>query len=105
MAFKTIWRPSVGFSSSHSANFSLVARSTRERMDVLPSLALVWPSNWGLTSLTETMAHMPSRISSPRRFSSFSFNMLRERAYLLTTLVSAFFRPSTWARPLSSRCR
>ena len=36
-----ICRPSVGCSSSHSANFSLVVRSTSERMATFPSFALV----------------------------------------------------------------
>ena len=69
--------PRVGFSSSHSASFSLVARSTSERIETLPSLALVWPSNCGSRSRTETMAVRPSRMSSPRRFSSFSFSRSR----------------------------
>ena len=53
MDLVTICRASVGFSSSHSASFSLVARSTSERMGTLPSLALVWPSNCGSRSLTD----------------------------------------------------
>ena len=75
--FLTIWLASVGFSSSHSASFSLVARSTSERMGTLPSLALVWPSNCGSFSRTDTMAVRPSRMSLPSRFSSFSFSRLR----------------------------
>ena len=99
MAFVTTSRASVGFSSSHSANFSFVARSTRDRMEVLPSFALVCPSNWGSRSFTETMAHIPSRMSSPSRFSSFSFSTPLVRAYLLTTFVRPFFSPSTWVPP------
>ena len=41
VALATIWRASVGCSSSQSASLSLVARSTSERMCTLPSLALV----------------------------------------------------------------
>ena len=37
---------------------------------MLPSLVLVWPSNCGLASLTETIAARPSRMSSPVRLSS-----------------------------------
>ena len=100
VAFMTTARASAGFSSSHSASFSLVAFSTSERMETLPSLALVWPSNWGSASFTETMAVRPSRMSSPRRFSSFSLSSLTaERAYLLTTLVRAFLKPSTCMPP------
>ena len=78
--FATIWLPSRGFSSSQSASFSLVARSTIERIETLPSLPFVWPSNCGLSRRTETIAVSPSRMSSPFKFSSFSFNRLRLRA-------------------------
>ena len=80
---------SVGFSSSQSASFSLVARSTSDRIETLPSLALVWPSNCGSRSRTEMMAVRPSRMSSPWRFSSFSLSRPLARAYWLTTLVRA----------------
>ena len=40
IAFCTIWLASRGFSSSHSASFSLVARSTSERMDDVAELGL-----------------------------------------------------------------
>src|SRR3546814_134679 len=39
-AFLMTLLPSVGFSSNHWARYSLVTLVTRERMDVLPSLAL-----------------------------------------------------------------
>ena len=70
-------------------------------METLPSLALVWPSNWGSRSFTETMAVRPSRMSSPRRFSSFSLSSgcLPERAHSLTTRVSADLKPSTCMPP------
>ena len=97
--FWMIWPASRGFSSNHSASFSLVARSTRERTGTFPSLALVWPSNCGSWSRTEMMAVRPSRMSSPRRFSSFSFNVPLARAYLLATLVRDFLNPSSCIPP------
>ena len=38
-------------------------------------------------------------MSSPLRFSSFSFSRLRARAYRLTTFVSALENPSTCIPP------
>ena len=38
--------------------------STKDRISVLPSLVLVWPSNWGSGSFTATIAVSPSRMSS-----------------------------------------
>ena len=99
MLLRTILLASVGFSSSQSESFSLVARWTSVLMDVLPSLALVWPSNCGSRSRTETMAVMPSRMSSPVRFGSFSLRRFFARAYLLTAEVSAALKPSTWVPP------
>ena len=90
---------SVGFSSNQSASFSLVAFSTSERIETLPSLPLVWPSNWGSWRRTEMMAVRPSRMSSPWRFSSFSLRRPLARAYLLTTLVSDFLKPSSCMPP------
>ena len=59
----------------------LVGRPLGQRADGrLPSLALVWPSNCGSRRRTEMMAVRPSRMSSPLRFSSFSFSRLRARA-------------------------
>ncbi|EJW98733.1 hypothetical protein EVA_13159 [gut metagenome] len=52
----------------------------RVRMNELPSLALVWPSNCGSASLTDTTAVRPSRMSSPVRLSSFSLRMACLRA-------------------------
>ena len=78
--FWTIWLASRGFSSSHSVSFWFVVRSASERMEVLPSLDLVCPSNCGSRRRTEMMAVRPSRMSSPLRFSSFSFRRLRARA-------------------------
>ena len=72
---------------------------TNERIGTLPSLAFVWPSNCGSRSFTEMIAVMPSRMSSPRRFSSFSLSIPLARAYLLTTVVSAVRKPSTCIPP------
>ena len=100
MALPTIWRPSLGCSSSHSASFSFVARSTAERISVLPSLALVCPSNCGLRSFTETIAVSPSRMSSPSRLSSLSFSMALGLGVLVQHvgdgLLEAFFVHSTF---------
>ena len=41
---------------------------TRVRISLLPSLALVWPSNWASVSLTEMTTVSPSRQSSPEIF-------------------------------------
>ena len=62
-------------------------------MPGLPSLVLVWPSNWGSRSLTEMTAVSPSRTSSPERLSSFSLSRPWSRAYLLSVRVSAERKP------------
>ena len=97
--FLTILFASVGFSSNHSARRSLVAFWTNERIGTLPNLALVWPSNCGSRSFTDTIAVMPSRMSSPVRFGSFSLSRFFALAYLLTTVVSAVLKPSTCMPP------
>ena len=99
MPLRTILLASVGFSSSQSPSFSLVARWTSVFIAVLPSLALVWPSNCGSRSRTEMMAVMPSRMSSPARLGSFSLSWFLARAYLLTAVVSAALNPSSWVPP------
>ena len=76
-----------------------MARCTSVLISGLPSLPLVWPSNCGSRRRTEMMAAMPSRMSSPRRLSSFSLSRFLARAYLLTTVVSAARKPSTWVPP------
>ena len=55
-----------GSSSKAWASLSLTTDSTRPRTSLLPSLALVWPSNWGSGRRTEMTAVRPSRTSSPR---------------------------------------
>ena len=90
---------SAGCSSNQLESWPLTVVSTSERIDALPSLVLVWPSNCGSRSFTEMMAMRPSRTSSPMRLSSFSFSRPLARAHLLSTLVSAFFRPSSCMPP------
>ena len=98
-ALLTMRRPSLGCSSSQSLNFSFVARSTEERISVLPSLAFVWPSNWGERNFTETIAVRPSRMSSPSRFESLSFRRPFDLPYLFKTFVRAFLKPSSCMPP------
>ena len=98
-AFFTTRLASVGFSWNHSSNLVLVSFWTNERIETLPSFALVCPSNWGSRNFTDTTAVTPSRMSSPSRFSSFSFNPPEARAYLFTTEVSAVLKPSTCMPP------
>ena len=98
-AFLTTLLASVGFSSNHSPSLSLVAFCTSVLMLVLPSLPLVCPSNCGSRRRTEMMAVMPSRMSSPWRFGSFSLSRFLARACLLTTVVRAALKPSSWVPP------
>ena len=90
---------SAGCSSSHSANWALTVVSTSERIEALPSLVLVWPSNCGSRSFTEMIAIRPSRTSSPIRLSSFSLSRPLARAYRLSTFVRAFLKPSSCMPP------
>ncbi len=68
-------------------------------MGGLPSFPLVWPSNCGSASFTETTAVSPSRTSSPERLSSFPFSRLRLRAIALSVLVRAERKPERWVPP------
>ncbi|GIU90076.1 MAG: hypothetical protein KatS3mg010_1175 [Acidimicrobiia bacterium] len=76
-AFATIAFAGFGCSSSQREKCSLVARSTSERISVLPSFAFVWPSNCGSGRRTETIAVSPSRTSSPWKVVSLPFTRLR----------------------------
>ena len=99
-AFLTILLASVGFSSSHAPSASLVTLVTSERIAVLPSLALVWPSNCGSCNRTEMTAVRPSRTSSPVRARSFlDFAGGCSLAYLLIVEVRAVLNPSSWVPP------
>ncbi len=84
---------SPGLRSNQSRSRSLVTFCTNDLASVLPSLVLVWPSNCGSASLTDTIAVRPSRTSSPVRFGSFSLRNFWSRAYLLTIEVSAVRKP------------
>ena len=67
---RTISLPSAGFCSSQAPSWSFMIRWVKPLASVLPSLVLVWPSNCGSPSFTETIAARPSRMSSPVSFSS-----------------------------------
>lgn len=95
----TIVLASVGLRSNQSASHSFDTRWTNDLTSVLPSLVLVWPSNCGSETLTETIAARPSRMSSPDSAGSFSLMSFLSRAYLLTVAVSAWRKPSSWVPP------
>ena len=95
----TMARPSPGWRLSHSGSSRFSATSTKDRTSVLPSLVLVWPSNWGCRTRTATTAVRPSRMSSPTRFSSLSLRSPFSRANSLTARVKAFRKPSSWVPP------
>ena len=71
MAFSRMSLPTLGFSSRKISSFSETTELTRVRISALPSLALVWPSNWASVSFTEMTQVRPSRQSSPDTLSSF----------------------------------
>lgn len=69
---------------------------------LLPSLPLVWPSNWGLGTFTERTAVRPSRTSSPERDSSLSSFILASFDRLRNSLrvrVRADLKPTRWVPP------
>ena len=76
----TIVFASAGLRSSQSASHSLLTRCTNDLTSVLPSLVLVWPSNWGSLTLTDTIAARPSRMSSPVSAGSLSLSSFLSRA-------------------------
>ena len=78
--FTTIFFASPGCSSNHVMSLSLTVVSTNDRISVLPSFVFVCPSNCGSRSFTDTMAVIPSRMSSPMRLSSFSLSRALLRA-------------------------
>ena len=78
--FRKMRFASPGCSSRNVVRRSLTVVSTSERIDALPSFVLVWPSNCGSRSFTDTMPTSPSRTSSPRRLSSFSLSSPFSRA-------------------------
>ena len=52
----------------------LLGDLTEYEQELMPSFALVWPSNSASCSLTEITQMRPSRTSAPERFSSLSFS-------------------------------
>ena len=65
MTFWAMRFASWGLSSRKAEKRSLTRLSTMPLTSELPSLPLVWPSNCGFGTLTETTAERPSRVSSP----------------------------------------
>ena len=65
LVFCTIRLASVGCSSSQVIRCSFTVVSTNERIDALPSLVLVWPSNCG--SRSRTSRSRPAPRARPRR--------------------------------------
>ena len=98
-ALRTMSLPSAGFCSSQAPSWSLTTRCTKPLASVLPSLVLVWPSNCGSPSLIEMIAVRPSRMSSPETRSSGFFIRPQSAASLLTSVVSAARKPSSWVPP------
>ena len=74
--FSKIAFATAGFSSKNADNVSFNALCTIPVTSLFPSFVLVCPSNCGSLTFTEITAVTPSLISSPKRFPSFSFNIL-----------------------------
>ena len=64
-----------GFSNKNCSNPSANTASAIGFTSELPSLPFVWPSNWGLGCLQDTIIVIPSFTSSSLKFSSFSFKI------------------------------
>ena len=73
MHFSNIDFATVGFSSKYAENSSLTTLCTIPVTLLLPNFVFVCPSNCGSFTLTEITAVIPSLISSPCKFPSFSF--------------------------------
>jgi hypothetical protein len=93
-----------GFFSRKTASLRRGCPSTTPRISLFPSLVLVWPSNWGSFSLMLMMAVNPSRISSPERLASLSFNDPFLAGIIVDTRVRAFLKPSSWVPPHGWEC-
>ncbi|MNL35506.1 hypothetical protein D3C87_1575420 [compost metagenome] len=91
--------PTPGLDSRKWLRVSVKTEVTMPVTSGLPSLVLVWPSNWGSGILTEMTAVMPSRTSSPERFWSFSLMVPALRPYSLSRRVSTLRKPVTWVPP------
>ena len=95
----TIALPSFVFFDSHLGNSWLTKTWTLDFISVFPSFVLVWPSNWGSLTLTETTPVIPSLISSPvNEISEWRFLDL---AKSLMAFVTAVLSPSSWVPPSS----
>ena len=93
LPFRTSDALSSAFSSRKYSSFWETTESVTLRASLVPSLPFVCPSNCKISSgiRTETMAEIPSRISEPSKFLSFSFNKPVFLAYSLNTRVIAAF--------------
>ena len=98
-ALLTMVLASDGLDSNQWVSCSLQIFCTNDFTSVLPSFVFVWPSNCGWATLAERTAARPSRMSSPVRLGSLSLSSFLSLAYLLTTLVNAARKPSSWVPP------
>ena len=99
MAFSTMRLATWGFSSKNAPSFSFSRASTVPLTEVLPSLVLVWPSNFGSGIFTLTTATSPSLTSSPASAILRFFRRFFSSAYLFTVLVSEVRNPERWVPP------
>ena len=75
--------------------------STAALASLVPNFPFVCPSNCKISSgiRTEMIAEIPSRISEPSKFLSFSFSKPVFRAYSLKIRVKADFAPVSCVPP------
>ena len=99
MHFSRMARAAGGHSCRKRASSSLTNDSTRPRTSLLPSFCLVWPSNWGSGTLTDTTAVRPSRTSSPVSASSSFLASFMRRIASFRVRVSAPRKPLRWLPP------
>ncbi len=74
--FSNIAFATVGFSSKNDDRASFTILCTTPVTSLFPNFVFVCPSNCGSFTFTDTTAVIPSLISSPCKFGSFSFNIL-----------------------------
>gem|GEM_PF-5125277 len=90
----------AGFSPRKVSRCSYKRFSTRPLTSLLPSLVLVWPSNWGWGSLTLITAIRPSRTSSPWRWPFLRlFGRSLAPMYWLMARVSPALKPERCEPP------
>ena len=97
--FSTMRFATEGFSSRKAPSFSFTRLSTIPFTSELPSLPLVWPSNWGFGTFTLMTAVSPSRVSSPCTPSAASFICPAAVAYAFRVRVSAPLKPERCVPP------